>query len=97
LELAEDVWSKQWFFWDVPLTLAIHLAGRPWLDTLMNLITLSGESIAVAIVVVLAIWFWRKRRSHDSVTVLASFGGGMVLSTLSKSVFARPRPTPLRR
>ena len=36
LELAEDVWLKEGFSWDVPLMRDIHRLSTPWLDALMR-------------------------------------------------------------
>lgn len=95
--LAEDVWFQEEFAWDAPLMLAIHQGSRPWLDTVVRTITLTGGALAVVIALGLAAWLWRGQRSRphgrlDAVTVLIAFGGAACINAALKLLFARPRP-----
>ena len=96
--LAEDVWFKEPFPWDAPIMLAIHSLSSPFLDKLMLLITQMGEIGAVLATVILAIYFITKHQRINLISLIVIFGGAVVLNTLMKTFFSRPRPevfTPL--
>ena len=42
LELAEDVWQSEGFWWDSRMTLAIHGLATPWLTQIVRFITFTG-------------------------------------------------------
>jgi undecaprenyl-diphosphatase len=92
LELAEDVWLNEGFTWDVTLMLGIHTLNRPWLDKLFWLITQTGGPLLVLLVAGTAVWFWQHDQRKVTWLVLASFGGTLLLNSLLKLLFARPRP-----
>jgi undecaprenyl-diphosphatase len=93
LELAEDVWLKEGFSWDVPLMRDVHRLSAPWLDTLMQGVTLTASALVVTAVAGIAIWLWRGRRNKlDALTMIATLAGSVIINTLLKLVFARPRP-----
>ena len=92
LELAEDVWLNEGFTWDATVMLGIHTLSRPWLDKLSWLITQTGGPLIVLPVAGTAAWFWRHAQQKVTWLVLASFGGALLLNTLLKLLFARPRP-----
>ena len=92
MDLAEDVWSGEGFVWDGPLILGLHDLSRPWLDAVMRAVTHTGEAGAIAVVIVLAIWFVYHHRPLDAATVVVSFVGAVALNTLLKILLARPRP-----
>src|SRR6476659_809937 len=91
-DLAEDVWFKEGFTWDVPVALAIHHFRRPWLDGMMNAITQTGNVGAIILVSGIALWFYWRRQPRQAIFLFVTFGGAMALNTLLKLVFARPRP-----
>ena len=91
-KLAEDVWFQEGFSWDAPIILAIHSLGNPTLDTFMRFVTQTGETGAIAIVILLAGWFVWKHRRVESLSVLIVFGGAVAINSLLKLLFARPRP-----
>ena len=94
LELAEDVWLKEGFSWDVPLMLDIHRLSTPWLDTVMQAITLTSSGVVVVFAVGLAVWLWRWRQQPlDALTLVVTIFGAVAINTLFKLLFARPRPT----
>ena len=92
-DLAEDVWFREGFTWDAPIILAIHHFSSPALDTAMRILTQTGESGAIGIAAVLAIWFAWKHNYLDTVAIFVSLIGGAALNTLLKILLARPRPS----
>jgi len=90
--LAEDVWFKEAFSWDIPIMLSIHHLASPVLDRVMWLVTQTGNSGAAAVALILALYFSAKRQRTNVLSVLAIFGGAVALNTLMKLLFARPRP-----
>jgi membrane-associated phospholipid phosphatase len=93
LELAEDVWFKEGFSWDAPLMRDIHRASTPWLDTLMKGVSLTGSGGAVALAAALAVWLWYGRQQRlEALAILVSVAGSVIITTLLKQLFARPRP-----
>jgi undecaprenyl-diphosphatase len=92
-DLAEDVWFREGFAWDAPIILAIHHFSNPVLDTVMRAVTQTGESGAIVIAAVLAIWFAWKRRVLDAASIIVSLSGGAAINTLLKILLSRPRPS----
>ncbi len=91
--LAEDVWFKEPFSWDVPIIQAIHRLASPILDRVMLLITQMGVLGAMVVAILLASYFFIKRQRTNLISIIVIFGGAVVLNTLMKSLFSRPRPT----
>lgn len=93
IELAEDIWFKEGFDWDAPLMLDIHRYSVPWLDKVMELITLTGSQGAVVLAGGSAIWLWHWRQQRfEALTLVIAVAGSVILNTLLKQWFARPRP-----
>jgi membrane-associated phospholipid phosphatase len=93
LELAEDVWLKEGFSWDVPLMRDIHRLSTPWLDTLMKAITLTASAAVIVLVVAVVLWLWHWRQQRlEAVTISAALIGSVIITTILKLIFARPRP-----
>jgi len=90
--LAEDVWFKESFAWDAPIALAIHQLSHPWLDSVMEMITQTGNIGAVGLVSGLTIWLYWRHQQQCAILLITIFGGVMGLNTLLKLIFARPRP-----
>ena len=91
-KLAEDVWFREGFSWDVPIILAIHQFGNPTLDAFMRFVTQTGETGAMAIAIILAGWFIWKHRQVEAFSILIAFGGALAINAVLKLLFARPRP-----
>ena len=91
-KLAEDVWFREGFSWDEPIILGIHSLSNPTLDALMKLVTQTGSAGAIAIVLIMAGWFFWKNRQVDAFSILGAFGGAVGINALLKLIFARPRP-----
>lgn len=92
-DLAEDVWFREGFTWDAPVILAIHQFSRPWLDTLMRILTQAGEIGAVVVALLAAAWFIWKHKRLDAASILISLSGSAALNTLLKILLKRPRPS----
>jgi membrane-associated phospholipid phosphatase len=93
LELAEDVWLKEGFSWDVPLMRDIHRLSTPWLDTLMKSITLTASGAVIVLVVAVVVWLWHGRRQRvEALTISTALIGSVIINTILKLIFARPRP-----
>lgn len=93
LELAEDVWFREGFAWDAPIMLAIHSLSQPWLDTAFKLVTETAGPLVAIAVLITAVLLWRQRQWIMALLFPISFVGVVVLNTLLKAVFSRPRPT----
>lgn len=91
-DLAEDVWFREGFAWDAPIILAIHQLSRPWLDTLMRILTQAGEAGAISVGLLAAAWFAWKRKHLDAASIIISLSGSAALNTLLKFLLKRPRP-----
>ncbi len=92
-DLVEDVWFREGFAWDAPIILTIHQLSRPWLDTTMRVLTNAGESGAIAVALLAAAWFFRKKQKLDAASILISLGGAAAMNTLLKLLLRRPRPS----
>ena len=93
VELAEDVWLKEGFSWDVPAMRAIHRLSTPWLDVAMKSVSLTASALVIILVAGIAFWLWHWQRDMlNALTLIVALGGSVVINTLLKVVFARPRP-----
>ncbi len=93
LELAEDVWLKEGFSWDVPLMRDIHRLSTPWLDTLMKGVTFTASGAVITLVVAVVVWLWHWRRQRvEALTISTALIGSVIINTILKLIFARPRP-----
>lgn len=91
-DLAEDVFSREGFYWDKPIILAVHSHASPILDIAMWTMTQMGETGAIAAALLASIWFFRKKKPVDGYAILISFLGAAALNTLLKLLLTRPRP-----
>jgi undecaprenyl-diphosphatase len=91
-DLAEDVWFLEGFAWDAPIILAIHHLSRPWLDTVMRLVTQTGEIGVIAVAILLAAWFSWKHNVLDAISIIISLGGAAAQNAVLKVMLLRPRP-----
>ncbi|MCC9076311.1 phosphatase PAP2 family protein [Litorilinea aerophila] len=90
--LAGDVWVQEVFPWDAPLMLAVHRHSAPWLDLVMLGVTQLGTYGAAAGALGVSFSLWRRRAWWRFWALWTSFGGGVLLNTALKLLFARPRP-----
>lgn len=92
LGLAEDVWFREGFSWDAPIILGIHSLSNPTLDSVIKLVTQTGNAGAIVLVLALAGWFIWKQQKINAFSILGTFGGAVGINALLKLIFARPRP-----
>ena len=93
LELAEDVWQSEGFWWDSRMTLAIHGLANPWLTQIVRFITFTGGIGSFLIFAISMVWLWRQQRKHQAQLLLVCFMGSALINELLKLFFVRPRPT----
>lgn len=99
-ELAEEVLEGETRAFDEAILLALRSAtdrseplGPGWLEELMrDLTALGGVGLLTLITLAVAGFLALGRKTHAALFVLGAVGGGMLLSTLLKIGFDRPRP-----
>ena len=90
--LADNILKGQSFAWDIPLMLAIHRFSHPWLDTIMLGITHSGGAWIPLVFFAFLYYLHKKGAKKFFWGAALSFLGSALLSSLLKTLFARPRP-----
>lgn len=93
LELAEDVWLLEGFWWDQAIALAVHRLANPWLTQVVRFITFTGGNGALLIFAAFVIWLWMQRQWNWVVILAICFIGSGLLNLVLKALFVRPRPT----
>jgi undecaprenyl-diphosphatase len=99
-ELADEVLEGETHAFDERILLALRSAadlsdplGPGWLEELMRDITgLGGTGILTFITLAVAGFLALDRKAHAALFVVVAVGSGMLLSTLLKMGFDRPRP-----
>jgi undecaprenyl-diphosphatase len=67
--------------------------GPRWFEEMMRDYTaLGGYGVLTALTIAVVIYLWLRQQHEMALLVLSAVVGGVVLSTLLKSVFDRPRP-----
>lgn len=100
VKLAEEVAEGETYVLDEAILLALRSPADPadpigpwWLElTLQDLTSLGGMPILAAVTVIVLGYLLVERKYGVTLLVLASIGGGTVVSTLLKNAFERPRP-----
>jgi undecaprenyl-diphosphatase len=100
MELADEVLEGETHAFDERILLALRSAGDRsdplgpgWLEELMRDVTgLGGTGVLTFITLAVAGFLALDRKSHAALFVVAAVAGGMLLSTLLKLGFDRPRP-----
>ncbi|WP_053043550.1 phosphatase PAP2 family protein [Thermus filiformis] len=91
LELAEDVYRHEGFFFDAPLLAWLYAHRTPALDRAMRLLSFSASvQVLAPLSLVLAFWLWRRKGRWAF--FLLGVGGAALLNLLLKEFFARGRP-----
>jgi membrane-associated phospholipid phosphatase len=91
--LAEDVWTREGFAWDLPLLRAAHAHATPTRDATMLFFTSVGAPLPMIAFVALALLalLLRGRRGDARFFALA-VGGAAGLNVVAKLLFQRARP-----
>ena len=100
VELAGEVLEGETHAFDERILLALRSAtdrsdplGPGWLEELMRDVTGLGSTGVLTFITLAAAGFLAlDRKTHAALFVVAAVGGGMLLSTLLKMGFDRPRP-----
>ena len=100
VELAGEVLEGETHAFDERILLVLRSAtdrsdplGPGWLEELMRDVTGLGSTGVLTFITLAAAGFLAlNRKSHAALFVVAAVGGGMLLSTLLKMGFDRPRP-----
>lgn len=78
---------------DQSILLWLDARSTPWLDTAaVQLTALGSIYVTVPVAIIASILFWETRHRYSAGLLWISLGGGWLLSSLLKAVFARPRP-----
>lgn len=62
-DLADDIWRRQSFAWDVPLMPAVHHGSRPWLDLFICI-----SSWPVRALISVRRWLWNTASAFPAAT-----------------------------
>jgi undecaprenyl-diphosphatase len=100
IEIAGDVLEGDTAAFDRAILLGLREAGNPadplgpaWFEEAARDITALGGNVVLTIVTLATlVYLVMMRKSHAALLVVAAVGGGMLLSTLLKLGFERPRP-----
>jgi undecaprenyl-diphosphatase len=100
LSIAEEVVEGETHRFDRALLLALRNPADPtdpigprWLEEMMRDFTaLGGTGVLVLLTLGVATFLWMTRRSHAALFVVGSIATGLLLSSLLKFGFDRPRP-----
>ncbi|ODN71854.1 phosphatase PAP2 family protein [Methylobrevis pamukkalensis] len=100
IQIAEEVSEDETHALDTAVLLALRNPadhadpiGPPWLESAVKDITSLGSITVLTLLTLAAIGYLiAKGKRRNALIVAASVIGGMVLSTLMKNLFARPRP-----
>ena len=92
-ELAEDVWRREGFAWDLEVLRFMHDRQGPVLDVPMVALSIVGGAVGLVVVVTgLVVALGRRGRRADAVFLVIAVGGAAVIEFVAKLAFARPRP-----
>lgn len=99
-ELADEVLEGATRNLDRDILLALRssadpsaLIGPPWLQEMgRDLTALGGVAVVSLATVIAAVFFLLQGKPRSMVYLLIAIGGGILLSTIAKDAFARPRP-----
>jgi membrane-associated phospholipid phosphatase len=93
VELAEDVWRREGFAWDLDVMTFMHDRRGPVLDVPMVALSLVGGAAGLAVVVTaLVVALARCGRRADAVFLVVAVAGAAAIEFAAKLAFARPRP-----
>jgi membrane-associated phospholipid phosphatase len=91
--LCTEVWEKEAFSFDKSWLLWIHQFATPALDRIFLFITALGDpTIVISIFVSTIAWLGMKRRYSDGIRFFIVCGGALLINSVMKLFFAKPRP-----
>lgn len=91
--LCTEVWEKEAFSFDKSLLLWIHQFATPTLDRVFLSITALGNpEIVIIIFVSTIVWLGMKKRYSDGIRFFIICSGGVLINSVMKLFFAKPRP-----
>ncbi|CAN5210047.1 phosphatase PAP2 family protein [soil metagenome] len=87
--------QKPYFALDLKITKEIQEFNPTWFETLMNIITFIGNPLNSGILTALVVGvLFYKKRTKESIMLLAAVAGSTILTQIIKAIVHRPRPTP---
>lgn len=92
LELADEIYEQEGFFFDKPILTLFYQHRAAWLDPLMLGASALGSVSAMAVIcsgIALAVWWLSKA---ELTFYLFSMGGAVLLMVTTKYLLARERP-----
>lgn len=93
--LAGEMLNGDTAHFDSTVTSAIHKHATPQITALMKALTILGSSVVMTPLSILALVTCYIRREFHALKILAAtFGGALILESLLKLAFHRPRPVP---
>lgn len=91
--LAREVVEAETLPFDTAILTAIHRIASPTLDQIFFFITnLAGAYMIAGATLVLTVAFYLRKETYNSIYVLLTLGGSLVLNTALKLFFKRVRP-----
>ena len=91
--LCTEVWEKEVFSFDKSWLLWIHQFATPLLDRIFLFVTALGNpQIVIIIFVSTIVWVGMKRRYSDGIRFFLICGGALLINSVMKLFFAKPRP-----
>ena len=91
-ELAEDVWKRESFRFDVPILLWMRGHSDSWRDRVMLGLSLIGGYPLLFISGALALFFLLSSQRRNAIFVALCIGGVSALNVSAKMLFQRTRP-----
>lgn len=92
-ELAEQVMEGDTQQFDEAVLRRLDAIDFPWLETaLLEITALGNGTVVLALAAVAATFLWLTRHRYSAGLLVAATLGGIVLNTLLKAYFDRPRP-----
>lgn len=100
IELAEEIGDNETHSIDRKILLSMRTPGNSsdplgpiWFEEAVRDITaLGGVTVLSLITLAVICYLCLQRKSHTAFVVFIAVAGGMILSTLLKAIFGRPRP-----
>jgi undecaprenyl-diphosphatase len=92
-KLADTVLDKERFAFDTSISLFFYGLRTPLLTAVMQFFSFIGMDGILLFSIVLPIFFYWKKRKHESILFTIMVGMGAILNIVLKLITQRPRPT----